>query len=218
MQRKLGEAAVKEISEDSSLWKEGSPYYEAIVEAAQAVEYMASEGYFDPNVASNVNPTAQQNMVIEGKIAMYINGTWLPNETAPSNDEFNWGAFAFPEVPDGVDGRNATAYGTYAMCVNKDCTKEQMDAAFAFAVFCTTGKYDEKFRDDTQSIPMGIGAEWPEALAEVKLVMEQTTVRYKPQLSLRTNGDSRAIITAACLKLEGGLINAEQFIKEASDF
>lgn len=218
LQRKIGAEAVEEIANDSSLWKEGSKYYDAIVEAAEAVEYMAEQGYFDPNVGSNVNPTAQQNMVINGEIAMFINGTWLPNETAASNDEFNWGAFAFPAVEGGVDGTEATCYGTYAMCVNKDCTQEQMDAAFAFAVFCTTGTYDEMFRDKTQSIPMGIDAEWPEALKEVKDVLTQTTTRYKPQLNIGVNADSKTIIQDACIKLQAGTLDTEGFIKEASNY
>lgn len=218
LQRKAGAKAADALAYDSSMWKEGSEYYEAAKEAAEAIEYMAAQGYFDPNVASNVNPTAQQNMVINGNIAMYINGTWLPNETSASNDEFNWGAFAFPEVKDGVDGREATAYGTYAICVNKECSKEEMDAAFAFAVFLTTGKYDSMFRDETKSIPMGIDAEWPETLLEAREVLMNTSKRYMAQLNLKLNGDSQAIIGDACMGLESGRLTAEEFIKEAGGF
>lgn len=218
LQRKAGAEAADALAYDSSLWKEGSEYYDAVKEAAEAIAYMAEKGYFDPNVASNVNPTAQQNMVINGDIAMYINGTWLPNETSASNEDFNWGAFAFPEVKDGVDGREATAYGTYAICVNKECSKEETDAAFAFAVFLTTGKYDEMFRDETKSIPMGVDAQWPEALAEAKEVLMGTSKRYMAQLNLKLNGDSSAIIGDACMGLESGRLTAEEFIKEAGGF
>lgn len=218
LQRKIGADAVEEICYDSSLWQEGSKYYDAIYEAASAIAYMAEQGYYDPNVASNVNPTAQQNMVINGQIAMYINGTWLPNETAASNDAFNWGAFSFPEVADGVDGTESTAFGTYAICCNKNNTQEQMDAAFAFAVYLTTGKYDEMFRDQTQSIPMGVDAQWPAALTDVKTVMDQTTNRYLSQLNMKVNSDSAQIIGDACIKLEAGLLTVEEFIKEASNF
>lgn len=218
LQRKIGAEAVEEICYDSSLWQEGSKYYDAIYEAASAVAYMAEQGYYDPNVASNVNPTAQQNMVLNGEIAMYINGTWLPNETAASNSEFNWGAFSFPTVEDGVDGTEATAFGTYAICCNKNNTQEQMDAAFAFAAFLTTGTYDEMFRDQTQSIPMGVNAEWPAALADVKTIMSQTSKRYLSQLNTKVNSDSSQIIGDACIKLEAGLLTVEEFIKEASNF
>ena len=55
---------------------------------------MAEKGYFDPNIESNVYPAAQQDMVISENVAMYINGTWLPNEVAETTpDDFKWCAF-----------------------------------------------------------------------------------------------------------------------------
>lgn len=218
LQRLIGAEAAEALAYDSSLWKEGSQYYDAIVEAATAVHYMVEQGYFDPNIASNVSPTAQQNMVINENIAMFISGTWTPNETAATNDEFNWGSFAFPAVEGGIDGTEATCYGTYAMCVNKDCTEEQKRAAFEFAVFCTTGVYDEMFRDKTQSIPMGLDAEWPDALKEAKEVLNKTTTRYAPHLNLRKNADSQPIIGDACTKLYSGEYTVEEFIAAASKF
>lgn len=101
MSRRLGNDRVMELAKDSSQWASE----QGIKDTAEAIAYMAAKGYFDPNIESNVYPAAQQDMVISENVAMYINGTWLPNEVAETTpDDFKWGAFAFPEVSNGVEG------------------------------------------------------------------------------------------------------------------
>ena len=118
MSRRLGNDRVMELAKDSSQWASE----QGIKDTAEAIANMAAKGYFDPNIESNVYPAAQQDMVISENVAMYINGTWLPNEVAETTpDDFKWGAFAFPEVPNGVEGTEGGCYSTYAIAVNKDC-------------------------------------------------------------------------------------------------
>lgn len=210
--RLVGADRVEEIAHDSSLWDDPN-----ILVAAKAIEELATLGYFDPNVASNVGQSAEQDFVINGKTAIYLNGTWLPNETAASTpDDFKWGAFAFPEVENGINGAEAGVYATYGIAVNKDVSPEVADAAAAFAVYLTTSEYDQMFSDEASSIPMSLDATWPESLLEARDVMNNFTERFDSGLG--SNTDSKQIIGDACLKLYAGEITAEEFIEEASNF
>lgn len=214
MSRRLGDAKVKELAGDTSMWADPD-----VLECAQAIEDMASKGYFDPNIEANVYPAAQQDMVISENIAMYINGTWLPNEVSDTTpDDFKWGAFAFPSVPNGVEGTEAGCYSTYAIAVNKDTDDALTDVAMEFIVFITTGEWDQAFCDRANAIPMGLDATWPENLSDAQAVLNSYTQRYASQTSIITNSDSKQIIADACLKLMGGTYNAEQFVEAASKF
>ncbi len=214
LSRLVGDERVKEIAADSSQWDDPK-----ILEAAKAIEELATLGYFDPNVASNVYPAGQNDFVISGNIAMFINGTWMPNETAEATPEdFKWGAFAFPEVPNGINGREAGCYSTYAIAVNKEATKEAADIAVAFAAYVTTSEYDQMFSDEANSIPMSLDATWPDNLLEAREVMNSYTERFMSQTSLGSSTDSSTIISDACVKLYAGEITAEEFVEEAGSF
>jgi len=214
LSRLLGDDCLKELVKDKTLWDDPK-----VLEAAKAIEDLASRGYYDPNLASNVYPAAQQDMVISENIAMYINGTWLPNEVADTTPEnYKWGAFAFPEVPNGINGTEAGCYSTYAIAVNKDSDPAVADAAVAFAVYLTTSEYDQMFSDEANSIPMSLDAVWPDNLADFRTVMNAYTSRFASQTSITSNSDSRQIIADACLKLMSGQITAEQFVEQASNF
>ena len=215
MSRLIGNDRVAEIVKDSAAFK-AEP---GVLETAKAIEELATLGYFDPNIASNVYPAAQQDMVISEQIAMYINGTWLPNEVAATtSDTYNWGAFAFPEVPNGVEGTEGGCYSTYAIAVNKDCDDATTAAAFEFIVYITTGEFDQAFCDQANAIPMGIDAQWPSNLADAKAVLNSYTIRYPSQTALITNSDSKTIIAEACMKLMAGQITAEEFVELAGGF
>ena len=215
LSRLIGNDRVAEIVKDSEAFK-SEP---GVLEAAKAIEELATLGYFDPNIGSNVYPAAQQDMVISEQIAMYINGTWLPNEVAATtSDTYNWGAFAFPSVPNGVEGTEAGCYSSYAIAINKDCDDATTAAAFEFIVYITTGEFDQAFCDQAQAIPMGIDAEWPSNLADAQAVMNAYTKRYPSQTALITNSDSKTIIAEACVKLMAGVIDAEEFVELAGGF
>ncbi len=214
LSRLMGDATVSALVKDKTMWSDPR-----VLEAAKAIENLAKLGYFDANIASNVYPVAQQDMVIGENIAMYINGTWLPNEVAATTpDDFKWGAFAFPAVPNGVEGTEAGCYSTYAIAVNKDASSETADVAVDFIVYLTTSEYDQMFADVASAIPMSNGATWPEDLAAAKEALSSYTIRYPSQTSLTTNSDSKQIIADACLKLMSGQISAEEFVEMASNF
>lgn len=215
MSRLIGNDRVAEIVKDPKAFK-AEP---GVLETAKAIEELATLGYFDPNLASNVYPAAQQDMVIGEQIAMYINGTWLPNEVAATTaDTYQWGAFAYPEVPNGVEGTEGGCYSSYAIAINKDCDDATTAAAFEFIVYVTTGEFDQAFCDQANAIPMGVDAQWPSNLADAQGVMNAYTKRYPSQTALITNSDSKTIIAEACMKLMSGAITAEQFVEMAGNF
>lgn len=213
MSRLMGNDEVTKLSNDPSAWSNPK-----VLEAAKAIEDMAKKGYFDPVIETNTYPNAQQSMVINEKIAMYINGTWLPNEVKESTpDDFKWGSFAFPTVEGGVDDQTSGCYSSYGIAINKDATEEEAKAAAAFGVYVTTA-FDQKFYDMANAIPVGVDGVWPDSLKDAQQVMSKYTNRYPSQTALILNSNSKQIIADACLKLMGGSITAEEFVEMASKF
>ena len=213
MSRLMGNDEVAKLSNDPSAWSNPK-----VLEAAKAIEDMAKKGYFDPVIETNTYPNAQQSMVINEKIAMYINGTWLPNEVKESTpDDFKWGSFAFPTVEGGVDDQTSGCYSSYGIAINKDATEEEAKAAAAFGVYVTTA-FDQKFSDMANAIPVGVDGVWPDSLKDAQQVISKYTNRYPSQTALILNSNSKQIIADACLKLMGGSITAEEFVDMASKF
>ena len=213
MSRLMGNDEVTKLSNDPSAWSNPK-----VLEAAKAIEDMAKKGYFDPVIETNTYPNAQQSMVINEKIAMYINGTWLPNEVKESTpDDFKWGSFAFPTVEGGVDDQTSGCYSSYGIAINKGATEEEAKAAAAFGVYVTTA-FDQKFSDMANAIPVGVDGVWPDSLKDAQQVMSKYTNRYPSQTALILNSNSKQIIADACLKLMGGSITAEEFVEMASKF
>lgn len=187
----------------------------ACLEAAKAIQELADKGYYAANVASNKFPSAQQEMVIDEQIAMYLNGTWLPNEVKDTaREDFRWGQFAFPTVPNGVDGPEAGAYSSTGLAINKDCDPETAKAAFSFFVFLTTGKWDRIYAEETQSIPMDSANAWPASLADAEKIIPTYTTRYYSQTAIRMNNDVLPVIQSGIINLISGSIDAETFIAE----
>ena len=213
MSRLMGNDEVANLSNDSSAWSNPK-----VLEAAKAIEDMAKKGYFDPVIETNTYPNAQQSMVINEKVAMYINGTWLPNEVKDSTpDDFKWGSFAFPTVENGVDDQTSGCYSSYGIAINKGATEEEAKAAAAFGVYVTTA-FDQKFSDMANAIPVGVDGVWPDSLKDAQQVISKYTNRYPSQTALILNSNSKQIIADACLKLMGGSITAEEFVEMASKF
>ena len=70
----------------------------------------------------------------------------------------------------------------------------------------------------TNAIPVSNTGVWPENLKDAQVVLNGYTNRYPSQTAITMNSNSKQIISDACLKLMGGSINAEEFVKMASKF
>ena len=153
--RLVGEDKVKEIVTEGE-WDDP-----AVLQMAQDIEELASNGYYSEMVGSNVWPAGQNTELALGTAAMYLNGSWLPNEVKEmAGPDFHWGCFAYPALTDGANGIETNNFGAQVFGINKD-TKLAKEA-FDLITFLTKGEYDQKLADETVGIPADItNTEWP---------------------------------------------------------
>ena len=92
--RLVGEEGVRDIVMNGN-WAENP----AVLQAAQAYEELASKGYLSPTIGSSVWPMNQNGELALGIAAMYLNGSWLPNEVKEmTGPDFVWGCFSYPAL------------------------------------------------------------------------------------------------------------------------
>lgn len=206
MSRLLGEPGTEAVV------KEGKWDDPAVLKTAQAYEGFAKKGYFSENIASNVWPAGQNQELAMGTAAMYLNGSWLPNEVKDmAGDDFKWGCFSYPAVEGGKDGTNAANYGAQVLAINKN--SKNQENAFKLIEYITQGEFDKKMSEMSMGIPADSrNTQWPAQLTSVKPVMESLSVRYPWGAGAEANADLTPIIKENFMKLCGGSITAEQFV------
>lgn len=205
MSRLLGEPGTEAVV------KEGKWDDPAVLKTAQAYEDFAKKGYFSETIASNVWPAGQNQELALGTAAMYLNGSWLPNEVKDmAGEDFKWGCFSYPAVEGGKDGTNASNYGAQVLAINKN--SKNGENAFKLIEYITQGEFDKKMSELSMGIPADSrNTEWPAQLASVKPVMESLSVRYPWAAGAEANADLTPIIKENFMKLCGGSITAAEF-------
>lgn len=183
MSRLIGEPATEEVV------KNGDWDNEAVLKTAQAYEELASRGFFSETIESNQWPAGQNTELAMGTAAMYLNGSWLPNEVKDiAGEDFNWGCFSYPAVDGGVDGTEASNYGAQVFAINAKSTKAEQ--AFQLITYLTKGDADKLLSEMSVGIPADSNnAEWPVLLTNVKPVMESLTTRYPWAAGAEANAD-----------------------------
>lgn len=206
MCRLIGQEATKEVINNGD-WAENP----AVLQTAQAYEELAKKGYFSEYVASNVWPTAQNVELGGGTAAMYLNGSWLPNEILETTGpDFKWGCFSYPDVG-GTDGTEASNFGAQVFAINKD--SKVSAEAFELIQYITKGEFDAKMSQMSTGIPAdSANTEWPEMLSCVKPVLEGLTTRYEWAAGAEVNVDMTPLIKENFLKLCGGAMSAQEFV------
>lgn len=206
MSRLVGEPKTEEIVKEG-LWDDP-----AVLKMAQAYEDFAKKGYFSELIASNVWPSAQLQELAAGTAAMYLNGSWLPNEVKDAaGPDFKWGCFSYPAVEGGTDGTNASNYGAQVLAINKN--SQNAEAAFQLIEYITQGEFDQMMSELSVGIPADSrNTEWPAMLESVKPVMESLTVRYPWAAGAEANANLTPIIKENFLKLCGGSMTAQEFV------
>jgi raffinose/stachyose/melibiose transport system substrate-binding protein len=174
----------------------------------QLMEMMVQNGYFSQKAASNIYPAGQVEEIATGRVAMYLNGTWLPNEIKGNAPNMRWGAFAWPSIGSG-DGVEANYFGAQSFGVNKNT--KYPEEAFRFIVWLTTGEWDVALARESIGVPMGNDSSWPDALAEAKVVVDSTTKRLPWAVGMEDSPDINAKIKENFARLIMGDLNAEQF-------
>ena len=184
----------------------------AVLEMAKAYEELAAKGYFSETIASNVWPAAQNTELALGSAAMYLNGSWLPNEVKEmAGEDFRWGCFSYPAVDGGATGVEAANYGAQVLAINKD---SQVSAeAFELIMYLTKGEFDQKLSTESVGIPADTSnTEWPALLSNVKPVMDSLTTRWSWSVGAESNVDITPVIKENFMKLCGGQLTAQEFV------
>nr|WP_317427648.1 ABC transporter substrate-binding protein [uncultured Blautia sp.] len=204
--RLVGEEKVVEIVTEGK-WDDP-----AVLEMAKDIEELASKGYYSEMVGSNVWPAGQNTELATGTVAMYLNGSWLPNEVkGMTGPDFEWGCFAYPELENGANGIETNNIGAQVFGINKD-TKMAKEA-FDLIAYITKGDYDKKLADESIGIPSDTtNSEWPEMVSCAKPVIEQTTARFTWAAGVETNVDITPVLKENFIKLMAGTIKADEFV------
>lgn len=205
--RMLGTNAVKAVVNDG-LWAETPE----VLATAKAFEGLASKGYFSDLVASNAFPTGQNTEFATGMVAMYVCGTWLPNEVRNiTGDSFEWGFFNYPEVDGGINGTEAMVIGCQSFAITNRC--KNTEAAFALIAKITRGEWDAKLAAGTLGLPIDkANTEWPVQLADAKPYFDACTEIFAISGGLENNPNITPALKENLAKLYAGLITAEQFV------
>lgn len=180
-----------------------------VLRACQIWEDMIARGYLSPRAATNVYPEGQNAEFAMETAAIYLNGTWLPNELNPINPDLAWGSFAWPAIDSGGDGTEAHNIGAQSYGINK--STQYPNAAFAFIRWMTIGKYDQKLANDSMGVPMANDAIWPDALADAKAIFDSTTKPLTWAVGMEDNSEIAASIYDGFTKMVTGTYNAQQF-------
>ncbi|MFR1834527.1 MAG: ABC transporter substrate-binding protein [Lachnospiraceae bacterium] len=206
MSRLVGQDRTEEIVKNGE-WDDP-----AVLKTAEAFADFAAKGYFSETIASNVWPAGQNQELALGTAAMYLNGSWLPNEVKDmAGEDFKWGCFSYPAVEGGVDGPEAANYGAQVFAINKN--SKNAEAAFQLIMKITKGEYDKKLAEMSSGIPAdSTNTEWPALVQCAKPVMDSLTTRYVWAACAEANADMTPIIKENMLKLVGGTISAQEFV------
>lgn len=207
--RAKGADWVKEIVNDSGkeLWNDP-----VVLEMATAYYDMYQKGYISAKLEKNKWPEGQYEMA-DGSVAMYLSGTWLPNEIMESNGEdFQWGIFSFPTIVNGVSGVEAANYGGQAFQINKECIAP--DVAFALIAHLTTGEWDKKLAAKGYGIPTSIDGVWPKQFEEAKKIFAGLTDFYPWGGGRHSSNDLPSTIASNFTKLISGKITPIEFASE----
>ena len=182
-----------------------------VLEAAQALEYMAYRGFFHENIEHNVWPTGQYD-IASGDVTMYLNGTWLVNEIFDTTGpDFRWGAFNWPVFPNGMSGMEAATFGSQAFAINRNSPYPQ--EAFELIVHLTTGLWDEVLAAETFGVPVSGLAMWPHQLEEARVIFDNLTQAVSWVAGVEDHPEAGVYVRLNVQRLVGGSITAEEFIE-----
>jgi len=185
---------------------------DAIVKTAKDFEEMAAKGYFSPLLPSNVWPNGQNVEFALGEAAMYLNGSWLPNEIKSlAGEDYVWGCFSYPAVE---GGKNDTSWANTSFQVFAINNKSaHPDEAFQLIEWLTKGEWDLKLSQESLGVPADTtNTEWPAQMANVKPVVDECLNRYEWAVGAENNVDITPILNDNQKKLAGGTITADQFV------
>lgn len=206
--RRLGTAKVQEVVKEG-LWAETPE----VLATAKDFAALAAKGYFSSTTATNKFPSGQNTEFALGKVAMYVCGTWLPNEIRSiTGDSFEWGFFNYPEVDGGINGTEAMVVGCQSFAITDKC--ENREVAFALIEKLTRGAWDAELAAATIGLPIDkANTEWPPQLVDAKPYFDACTEIFAVSGGLESNANIAPVLKSNLLKLYAGQISAEEFVR-----
>lgn len=207
LSRIVGSEAVVEIV-NGNKWDDP-----AVVQMAQEMEELASLGYFSQNIASNVHPIGQIADIAGETAAMYLNGSWLPNELKKDVAEgFEWGCMPYPVVDGGIETLDMSNWGAQCFAINKE--SKVPNEAFELITYLTKGEADKALSDATIGFPADTNAEWPAELTDIKEVWDELSPeRVLWAGGIEYNADATPFLKENFNYLYTGAITAEEFVE-----
>lgn len=203
MSRIIGMDATLKMVEENDFSNPG------VLKFAQIWSDFAKKGYISKKAASNIYPAGQVEEIAKGTAAMYLNGTWLPNEIKGNAPDMKWGAFAYPQLDANGSDITYNNYGAQCFGINKN--SKVADEAFQLIVYLTTGQWDETLAANSLGVPMANDTKWPSQLQEAKQVLDNTTVRMPWAVGMESNPEINVKIKENFAKLVTGSLTAQEF-------
>ena len=185
---------------------------EPIRKAVEDFYALGEKGYFSPNLTSNVWPNGQNVEFALGDVAMYLNGSWLPNEIRGlAGDDYVWGCFSYPSMSGGVDDTSFANTSFQVFAINK--SSQYPDEAFKLIEWLTKGEWDLKLSQGSLGVPADTtNTEWPAQMANVKPVLEGTANRYIWAAGAENNADITPVLLENVLNICSNKITPDEFI------
>jgi raffinose/stachyose/melibiose transport system substrate-binding protein len=208
----MGSEWVDQLVKDKTgdMWKDP-----IVLQFAKDIEDLRNKGLFSTKIAGNKYPAGQQDLAL-GKVGMYLNGTWLPNEvSATAGPDFNWGSFQFPTIENGngKGGHQGLSFGAQGLLINKD--SKNSEAAFELVKYLVSKTAQQGMAENALAIPATIDTEWPKALTEAKVAFDNAKVNMPWGFGIDNAGDfSSGTVMPVFMELVTGKINAAQYTEK----
>lgn len=204
-----GDSWTAELVADKTGEMWGDP---AVLQMANAFSEMKSKGYFSNNTGANVFP-AGQTEVATGKTAMYLNGSWYPNEVADiAGPDFNWGVFAFPDLPGAAEKNTKLGFISQGLAVNSK--SKNPDEAVGLIAYLMAEDTQKDLVEKASCVPAVEGMDWPPVLSDSKPLFDNMTGAFTWAGGMDTDAELTPLIQDAFARLLSGDFTAEQFVSE----
>jgi raffinose/stachyose/melibiose transport system substrate-binding protein len=184
----------------------------AVAQMAEAFADMYRKGYFHPSSGSNKWPAGQMEIPL-GTTAMYICGTWYPNEVAEiAGPDFNWGAFPVPTLPNALFKNDTVQIVSGGYCVNEK-TKHPEEAV-EFLSYLNSAQIQKRFVEITASPPATVNTEWPDVLKDAEAIFMKATGTMEWPTIIKEEPSVDAVFTDNTARLISGAMTPAQYVAD----
>ncbi len=204
LSRHVGQDVLGKLSLEGG-WSEN----EQIAKGAQELIDFVNAGYLESG-APGAYPESQNKIGLTEKVSMVVCANYVCAEVNNNTQStINWGLMNYPAVDGGADSSNAYA-GANSLAISKNCANLQ--AAFDFIMFLTTGEFDQKMADGASQIPADSRNTAPVIMDGTVETLLATDVPLAWNMGLSENSDLTPAFKDVAIKLfEGSYKTGEEF-------